>query len=222
MSVVHNDADEAAFGTVRCVVCHTREAAWVHSLDPDRARFRKYGKGHVWGSPLSVCDQCERWLRAGDVEALVAADPDSGGLRVTDLDERVRNGFRALVDADLGGTPIDSLRPAGYRGLVDEGFTPLESITGALFLADAWPQSDRRALPATNPEEAQRLPEGKHWFVRSPWPPIALRDVFGLVTRALDESIDAMTPRYDEEQVKAHVRKLLASREEDIRHRLGK
>lgn len=219
--MVVDTPDAAAFGTVACGICQTREAVWVHTLDLHLAQFRIFGKDHSWGSPVSLCDPCHWSLRAADVEALVAADPSTDGLDATNLDERVRSGLRALVAADLGSTAIDSARPAGYRDLIDEGFTPLENITGALFLAHAWPEIHRRALAPINPEATEYLPDGTHWFVQSPWPSIALRDVFDLVMSTLDEAFSATPPRHDEEQLTEQVRDLLACQEADIKRRLG-
>jgi len=206
----------AGFGTVPCGLCRVHEARWVHPLDPDRAEFRVYGKGHVWGSPLSVCDRCDRLIRERDADGLVAACPDAAGLTGTDLDEQVGNRVRALVAADLGGHGITLDRPAGYAALVAEGFTPLENITGALHLARAWPAEHRRALAATDPDDASWLPDGQHWFVRSPWPSIPLQSLFGLVLRTLDATLDRQGQRFDEEQAVAAVRDLLSGSEQDI------
>jgi hypothetical protein len=219
--VVANPHAQANFGIIACDICRTSEALWVHALDPQLAQFRVFGDGHIWGSPLNVCERCDQSLRAGNIQALVAADPTSGSLHRRDLDERVGNGMRALVAADLGATPIDASRPPGYKDLVNEGFTPLENLTGALFLAHAWPERDRRALPPINPGDAHGLLDGRHWFVRSPWASIALSDVFGLVINVLDETLRNMAPRYDEEQANAHVRELLASSEANIQRQLN-
>jgi hypothetical protein len=219
--VLDNNDDEAAFGTIACAICRTREALWVHALDPQLAQFQVSGDGHIWGSPLILCGRCDQSLRAADVEALVEADPSSSELHGRDLDERVGNGMRALVAADLGATPIDESRPPGYGDLVDAGFTPLENITGALFLADAWPDSDRCALLSISPDNSQGLHDDHHWFIRSPWPSIPLSDVFGLVINVLDEALRDMEPHYDEEQANTHVRELLTSSEEDIHCRLN-
>ena len=216
-----NTSDQVAFGAVACGVCQTREAVWVHTLDPQLARFRVFSKEHMWGSPISVCNKCEQLLQAADVEALVVADPTSGTLAGDDLDELVRNGLQALVAADLGATRVDASQSPRYQRLVSEGFSPLENITGAVFLGDAWPESDRRELPSVSAEGVLGMPADRHWFVRSPWPSVPLNDVFGLVISTLEESLNQMAPRYEEEQVKADVRVLFKSSEEEIRRKLG-
>jgi hypothetical protein len=212
----------ASFGTVACGLCQVYEARWVHALAAPRAEFGVHGKGHIWGSPLAVCDSCDRLLGCGDAGGLVNADPRSAELPGTELEEQVRNGVHALLAADLGGHDIDEDRPPGYRELVEQGFTPLETITGALHLARAWPEDHCRTLPATDPASAGYLPDGKHWFIRSPWPSIPLEPLFHLVIRTVDSTLDRQPGHgYDEHLVNAAVRELLRGSEHDVAARLN-
>jgi hypothetical protein len=55
---------------------------WVHPLDPERVRYRVYGKGHTLPGFWALCGGCERTYVSGDDEALVrvmkASDAWSG------------------------------------------------------------------------------------------------------------------------------------------------
>ena len=218
----NNHPVRASFGTVACGLCHVYEAKWVHALDPRRAEFRVHGKGHVWGSPLAVCDRCDQLLRSDDINGLVNVDPRSAELTGTELEEQVRNGVHALLVADLGGHDIDQDRPPGYRELVEQGFTPLETITGALDIARSWPEEHCQTLPATDPASAAYLPDGKHWFIRSPWPSIPLEPLFHLVIRTLDSARDRQPSQgYDQHLMNVSVRDLLTGSERDIAARLN-
>jgi hypothetical protein len=163
-----------------------------------------------------VCDRCDRLLRERDVEGLVAVHSGAADRTGPDLGELVRGGIHALLVADLGGQDIARERPVGYAALVAEGFTPLENITGALHLAQAWPAEHRRALPATDPDDASWLPDGQHWFIRSPWASIPLAPLFDLVLRTLDAAFDRDRPPFDDETAHAVVRDLLSRSEPEI------
>jgi hypothetical protein len=146
-------------------------------------------------------------------------------LQPNDVEEQVRDGLRALTESVVRIVPIDDISPPGSRALVDEGFTPLEEITGALFLAAAWPSEYRRALPPRNSDDASQLPDGKHWFVRSPWPSIPLDDLFDVVMQTLDDCVreSSGTPepaQLMQSRIVERVRELLALGEEDLGRRL--
>lgn len=212
-----------AFGMVACGLCHLYEARWVHALDMRLAEFRVYGKGHVWGSPLTVCDRCHEMLLSKDADGLVAIDPRAADLEGQDLREQLGNGVASLVAADLGGHDINEDRPGGYLELVRQGFIPLENVTGALHLALAWPEEHRRSLPATDTDDISYLPEGKNWFIRSPWPSIPLEPLFRLVIRTVDETLDRQAGhRFDEQLVNAEVRNLLSGSQREIEAKLAR
>jgi hypothetical protein len=177
---------ELAFGLIACGVCEQREARWSHQLDPYRSQFRLAGKGHVWGSPVVLCDGCSELLGAADIDGLLAASA-----------EPEPDALRALVAADLGAVGLDELRPPDYQELVDAGFVPLPNVTGADFLGAAWPPDSRRQA-------------GSEWFIRSPWPDLDLADVFGLATRTIDDSVRAHGSGCSDVQLVADVRDLLA------------
>jgi hypothetical protein len=151
----------------------------------------------VWGSPITLCEECSRLLRADDVDGLLAASADAEP-----------DAVRALVAADLGAVGLDDLRPRGYRELVDAGFVPLANITGADFLGEAWPSNHRRH-------------GGGQWFIRSPWPDLDLADVFGLATQTIDDSVHTHGSGVNDTQLEADVRELLAD-EAEVRRRLAR
>jgi hypothetical protein len=188
---------ELPFGVVACALCERRPARWSHQLDPARSEFRVAGKGHIWGSPIALCDVCSGLVRAGDADGLCAASPDAEP-----------DAIRALVAADLGAVDLDELRPTGARELVEEGYVPLGNITGADFLGDAWPADHRRQA-------------GGEWFVRSPWPDLDLADVFQLATTQIDDSMRVHGSRVSEAQLVDDVQTLLAD-EAEVRRRLAR
>jgi hypothetical protein len=69
----------------------------------------------------------------------------------------------------------------GAAELLAEGFVPLEQLTGATSVAEAWPEEHRRVLPETRPAMQTDLDDGRIWFVRSPWPTISPADVLSMV-----------------------------------------
>ncbi len=165
----------------RCSICESAAAAWVHVLDTEAARFRVYGKGHIWGSPIEICEQCGALLGAGDVEGLVAvAQREEGIVTERDVDERIRNGMVALVRADRGAVPLAEWLPPGYADLVADGYVPIDEVTGAVHLAQAWPPALRRGVPETRDGRRALSDDGLCWFVRSPWPSISVQDVLDL------------------------------------------
>ncbi|BEP11701.1 hypothetical protein acdb102_00120 [Acidothermaceae bacterium B102] len=69
----------------------------------------------------------------------------------------------------------------GATELLAEGFVPLEELTGAMWVAEAWPEPHRRVLPETRPAMLTNPDDGRLWFVRSPWPTISPADVLSMV-----------------------------------------
>jgi hypothetical protein len=186
----------------------------VHHLDPQKARFAVYGKGHVWGSPVGVCAECDGLLRAGELEGLVAASPLTRDRSDRDVDEQVRNGLIALLRADLGAVAIAEWLPRGYQELVAQGFLPIAELTGATHVVQAWPDAHRRSVPETRAGRAGD--DGMCWFVRSPWPAIGVREVLSVLWAWL-ESRQRAAPGHDTRHELDLVRELLRHDEAWIR-----
>ena len=81
------------------------------------------------------------------------------------------------------------------------GFEPVEEYTGALWVADVWPDDHRRFVPETREYWLREMPEtsGRLWLLRSPWPAWTLRDTFDAMWRWLerpdaDDDADFMLP----------------------------
>jgi hypothetical protein len=176
-----------AISLVSCAVCHAETAAWVHHLDPELSRFRVFTKGHVWGSPALVGEQCEVLLRRGDLEALVARHPRRWELTPEGVDESIRNGLVALLRGDLGSVPMREWVPGGVVEAASDGFVPLVDLTGDLAMAAGWPDAHRRDVPASRPGFGEFSEDGIYWMVRSPWPSIEIHEVIRLLWQWVEQ-----------------------------------
>jgi hypothetical protein len=61
--------------------------------------------------------------------------------------------------------------------LATQGFEPIEAYTGAIWVAQLWPDEHRRSVAETRPvsvDESHR--DGRLWLVRSPWPGLSVED----------------------------------------------
>jgi hypothetical protein len=87
---------------------------------------------------------------------------------------------------------------AGVAELRAEGFEPIEEHTGALWVADVWPDDDKRSVPETRPywlaNETQT--HDRVWLLRSPWPTLTVREVFAVLWTWIERDhrpIDGLT-----------------------------
>jgi hypothetical protein len=82
---------------------------------------------------------------------------------------------------------LDSPRPDTVVGVLDlraQGFEPIEEYTGAVEVAQLWPDSHRRSVPETRAAWLDAPDcDGRLWIVRSPWPSVSLRDALNLLWR---------------------------------------
>jgi hypothetical protein len=162
-----------------CDFCDLEPAAWMHTLDPDRSHFRVYGKGHIWANEIALGESCERLYRDGDDEALVEASWQAVGLSVADIDEQIRKPLAVFRAADKGVQAMADWRPPGAHELIQEGFVPIEELTGDFEIARSWPEEHRRGLTDTRPQPESLDPDDDdtYWLVRSPWSGIGIEDV---------------------------------------------
>jgi hypothetical protein len=71
---------------------------------------------------------------------------------------------------------------AGVADLRRQGFAPIEEYTGAIWVAQLWPQVDRRWVAEVRPVWlSDSDSDGRLWLVRSPWPGLGLRDCLNVV-----------------------------------------
>lgn len=79
------------------------------------------------------------------------------------------------------GEDPDSSGPDSVAGVAElraQGFEPVADFTGDWTVAEVWPEEHRRSVTERR-EWALDMPTGDRlWLIRSPWPSIALSDVF--------------------------------------------
>ena len=54
-----------------CSFCGRERPVWLHDLDPDKTRFRKYGKGNTLSTWWALCQVCEDAYQSGDEDRAV-------------------------------------------------------------------------------------------------------------------------------------------------------
>jgi hypothetical protein len=81
---------------------------------------------------------------------------------------------------------------AGAAEIMAAGFAPLETLTGVFWVVNHWPEQHRRSVPETRPEWIDGQPDGRLWFVRSPWDGLSASQVLSVIWAHL--------PREDESQ----------------------
>jgi len=99
------------------------------------------------------------------------------------------NHRRSAADADHEGqsqTPpgLPWTTPEAVPGvteLIDEGFEPIEHLTGAMWVVTVWPEEHRRSVPETRPGHEELQLQGLLWLVRSPWPGLSAADALSVV-----------------------------------------
>lgn len=103
----------------------------------------------------------------------------------------------------------------GVAELRELGFEPVEEYTGALLVAEMWPDEHRRFVPETRDSWLENAPElgGRLWLLRSPWAGWTLRETFNAMWRWLKRP-DA---EYDREYVLAGVADFLRWDESEAR-----
>jgi hypothetical protein len=82
---------------------------------------------------------------------------------------------------------------AGVAQLTRAGYEPVENYTGAIWVAELWPDEHRRSVPETRPAWlADEALTGRLWVIRSPWPGLTLDEVFALLWRWVerDQELD--------------------------------
>jgi hypothetical protein len=74
-----------------------------------------------------------------------------------------------------------------------EGFEPVERYTGAVWVAELWPEEHRRSVPETRAWALEDQPGARVWLVRSPWPAIDLEAVFALLWRWVERDRESLS-----------------------------
>lgn len=168
----------------RCYFCAARPAVWAHRLDETKLTRPGEG-GFTLGGPLLTCHRCTEVFDDGDDEQLVtlgaAAFDAEYGRHEAWTDDEVDYEFRAplrafrsaVLDREALTPHVDRPEVAALHGA---GFEPLEEYTGITDeLGPLWPTQHSRCFP-----DRRRFaePGELRWYVRSPWPSVALRDIF--------------------------------------------
>jgi hypothetical protein len=89
---------------------------------------------------------------------------------------------------------------AGVSELRASGFEPIEEHTGALWVADLWPDEDKRSVAETRLDwlENETQTHDRVWLLRSPWPAMSVNEVFCVLWTWIErnhEPLDAATMR---------------------------
>ena len=158
-------------GLVACTLCGTKPVGYLAAAEsrPDD-RF-------VLADPL-LCARCHELVSG-------PGSPASDAELAARLVEEFARWERPVVVERLRDRIIDIevLAPAGpeIARLTGQGFEPLELHTGITDrLGPLWPEADRVAMADPRPHAETDAPV---WFVRSPWPTIALAEIFGFMWR---------------------------------------
>ncbi len=189
-----------------CELCESFDVDWVHVLDPAKANFRQYGKGHVWAGHVYVCDRCDQLDRGGDIETLVSVRVGQEQLAPDVIDETIRKPLAVYRAAHQSTVAYDDFLPPGVRALREEGFVPVTELTGDDSVAQAWPAEHRRSVPETRPEWlASGSGDGLFWLIRSPWPSIPIADVFSVIWHYVEPRAPIVNDRIDPDQQQAAI-----------------
>jgi hypothetical protein len=205
---------------VPCAFCDADTAEWVHQLDPAKAQFTEYGKGHVWASNVAFCERCEQLYRAGEDEELVHLQVGDWDGSAEAIDETIRKPLAVFREADQGPVRLDDLLPPGAAELRAAGFMPVEMLTGEFEIAGVWPWQHRRSLPETREDWVEDAVDGRFWLVRSPWPSVDVRDVVRLLWPWV-EAREGRNPYRDQQQHLELVRQFLSLDEDSVRKMLS-
>jgi hypothetical protein len=104
---------------------------------------------------------------------------------------RVASSSGRPAQTERGLPAIGPVTLEGGIELIQDGFDPIESLTGSDWIATVWPEEHRRSLPETRVELLNPGADEVVWFVRSPWHGISTTDALSLVWANLgrDESM---------------------------------
>jgi hypothetical protein len=121
--------------------------------------------GVTWGE-LTAADVTVE-ITAGDPDA-----PEDGSVDNHAYESRGRVHGMSARDDFLGPETV-----VGVDGLRARGFQPIEGLTGAVWVAQLWPEDHRGWVSETrlawlNDADS----DGRLWLVRSPWPSLDLND----------------------------------------------
>lgn len=146
-----------------CIFC-AAEGVWLRDLDPHASQFTLYGQGNVFGSPISLCDRCERLWQADDEVALIALFAEA---HADDRDMATEAAMLVGVLRRAGQGPAvryEETLPPGVTELRAHRFVPVEEITGWDGVAMVWPEEHRRGVPETR----EHMEGDTCWLVRPP------------------------------------------------------
>lgn len=90
----------------------------------------------------------------------------------------------------------------GAVELMRAGFEPTESLTGAAWISQVWPEEHRAKLQETRTARIIDPADEDVWFIRSPWPGISTDEALTIVWANL--------PRGEEDSWHALARAILA------------
>ena len=71
---------------------------------------------------------------------------------------------------------------------------PIETLTGTFWIVQHWPEQHRRSVPETRPEWRDGQPDGRLWFVRSPWEGLSASQVLSVVWANLSREDESRWP----------------------------
>jgi putative hydrolase of the HAD superfamily len=95
----------------------------------------------------------------------------------------------------------------GVAGLRAQGFEPIEEYTGAVWVAQLWPEEHRRLVAETRRVWLNDVDsDGRLWLVRSPWPSLGLGESLNVVWSWVERD----HPQLDEAMWRRRVSETLA------------
>lgn len=113
--------------------------------------------------------------------------------------------YRGLNDARQGDPAARDIHvqeepPAGPETvdgaakILAAGFVPIETLTGAFWILKQWPEQHRRSVPETRLQWLDGQPDGRLWFVRSPWNGLSASQVLSVVWANLPREDESRWP----------------------------
>ena len=84
----------------------------------------------------------------------------------------------------------------GVADLRAQGFEPIEEHTGAIEVAELWPEDHRRWVSETREAWLDDTnDDGRLWLVRSPWPSLSLPDALNVLWSWSERDQSRLTPQ---------------------------